>query len=127
MSDGAFQPSDWKDIRLVAFDVDGTLYRQRPLRLRMARDLVLHALTKADLAPIAVLGKFRRIRERLGDERADGFAAALIAETAAASGRSPEAVQARVAEGRAELNGVIVQIEGGRAAAAERYRFVEDD
>lgn len=32
-----------------------------------------------------------------------------------------------VAEGRAELNGVIVQIEGGRAAAAERYRFVEDD
>ena len=40
MSDGAFQPSDWKDIRLVAFDVDGTLYRQRPLRLRMARDQI---------------------------------------------------------------------------------------
>ena len=50
MSDGAFQPSDWKDIRLVVFDVDGTLYRQRPLRLRMARDLVLHAVTKAEFA-----------------------------------------------------------------------------
>lgn len=31
-----------------------------------------------------------------------------------------------VAEGRAELNGVVVQIEGGRATAAERYRYVED-
>ena len=96
MSDGAFQPSDWKDIRLVVFDVDGTLYRQRPLRLRMARDLVLHAVTKAEFAPIAVLGKFRRIRERLGEERTDGFEATLIAEAAAASGRSPEAVQALV-------------------------------
>jgi len=96
MSGAAFQPSDWKDIRLVAFDVDGTLYRQRPLRLRMARDLILHTLTKADLAPIAVLGKFRRIRERLGHERADGFEAALMAETAAASGRSREAVHALV-------------------------------
>jgi putative hydrolase of the HAD superfamily len=96
MSDGAFQPSDWKDIRLVAFDVDGTLYRQRPLRLRMARDIVLHTLTKADPTPIAVLGRFRRIRERLGEERAEGFEAKLIAETAAASGRSREAVQASV-------------------------------
>ena len=96
MSDGSFRPSNWNDIRLVAFDVDGTLYRQRPLRLRMARDIVLHSLTKADLAPITVLGRFRRIRERLGEERVDGFEAALLAETAAASGRSREAVQALV-------------------------------
>jgi FMN phosphatase YigB (HAD superfamily) len=34
-------PADWRDIRLVAFDVDGTLYKQRPLRLRMGRDMVL--------------------------------------------------------------------------------------
>lgn len=96
MSGAVFQPSDWKDIRLVAFDVDGTLYRQRPLRLRMARDLILHTLTKADLAPIAVLGRFRRIRERLGEERVDGFEATLIAETAAASGRSLQAVRTLV-------------------------------
>lgn len=31
-----------------------------------------------------------------------------------------------VAEGRAELNGVIVQIEGGRAVGVERYRYVEE-
>ena len=44
-----FTPADWRDIRLVAFDVDGTLYSQRPLRLRMARDMVLHSVTKRDL------------------------------------------------------------------------------
>ena len=27
---------DWASVRLVAFDVDGTLYAQRALRLRMA-------------------------------------------------------------------------------------------
>ena len=31
-----------------------------------------------------------------------------------------------VAEGRAELNGVIVRIEGGRAVEVERYRFIEE-
>src|SRR6185503_2964594 len=33
----AFGPADWDGVRLVVFDVDGTLYRQRPLQLRMAR------------------------------------------------------------------------------------------
>lgn len=35
-------PLDWDRLHLVVFDVDGTLYRQRPLRLRMARDLLFH-------------------------------------------------------------------------------------
>ena len=26
-------PLDWDDVHFVVFDVDGTLYRQRPLRL----------------------------------------------------------------------------------------------
>ena len=50
-----FTPSDWDDIRLVVFDVDGTLYRQRPLRLRMAREILLYTLLKCDLNVIAVL------------------------------------------------------------------------
>lgn len=33
----AFGPADWDGVGLVVFD--GTLYRQRPLRLRMRRDL----------------------------------------------------------------------------------------
>jgi hypothetical protein len=35
----AFGPADWDGVGLVVFDVSGTLYRQRPLRLRMRRDL----------------------------------------------------------------------------------------
>ena len=56
-----FKPADWRDIRLVAFDVDGTLYRQRPLRLRMARDMVLHTAAKCDLSAIGVVTAYRRI------------------------------------------------------------------
>ncbi|HET6194236.1 MAG TPA: HAD family hydrolase [Acetobacteraceae bacterium] len=93
----AFGTADWGSVRLVVFDVDGTLYRQRPLRLRMARDLALHALTRLDLGTIAVLRRFRRRREELGEARAEGFAERLIAETAAASGRTPGEVRAIVA------------------------------
>ena len=39
-----FAASDWDTIRLVVFDIDGTLYRQRPLRLRMARDILAYTL-----------------------------------------------------------------------------------
>ena len=79
-----FGPTDWDGVRLVVFDVDGTLYRQRPLRLRMARDLALHALTRLDLRTLAVLQRFRHLREELGEARVEGFAERLVAETAAA-------------------------------------------
>ena len=49
-----FTPSDWRDIRLVVFDVDGTLYKQRSLRLRMGRDMVIHAVAKRELNAIGV-------------------------------------------------------------------------
>jgi putative hydrolase of the HAD superfamily len=92
----AFGPSDWSDVRLVVFDVDGTLYRQRPLRLRMMRDLALHALVQRDLGSLAVLSRFRHRREQMGEARIDGFAERLVAETAAASGRSADEVRAIV-------------------------------
>jgi FMN phosphatase YigB (HAD superfamily) len=88
-------PADWDSIRLVVFDVDGTLYRQRPLRLRMARDLLLHALG-GGYATIAVLRRFRHLREEMGEARVEGFAERLIAETAADSGRTPDEVRAIV-------------------------------
>jgi putative hydrolase of the HAD superfamily len=91
----AFGPADWEGVRLVVFDVDGTLYRQRPLRLRMARDLALHALT-GGLGTVTVLRRFRHLREALGEARAEGFAGRLIAETAADSGRTPDEVRAIV-------------------------------
>ena len=35
---------DWDGVRLVVFDVDGTLYRQRPLRMKIARDLAAYTI-----------------------------------------------------------------------------------
>jgi putative hydrolase of the HAD superfamily len=91
-------PLGWDGIRLVVFDMDGTLYRQRPLRIRMAWDLALHTLAKRDITAIAVLARYRRIRERLGDEQATDFERALIAQTAEAAASSPDRVRAIVSE-----------------------------
>jgi putative hydrolase of the HAD superfamily len=92
------EPSDWDSIKLVTFDVDGTLYRQRPLRLRMARDMLLHAILNRNLNVITVLETYRRIRARLGDEEVIDFERVLIAETASATGNSQDAVRGIVAE-----------------------------
>ena len=64
----------------------------------MARDLLLHTLTRFDPGPLRVLRPYRKIRERLGDERAEDFAERLIDETAAATGRSPAEVRAIATE-----------------------------
>ena len=93
-----FTPADWRDIRLVAFDVDGTLYRQRPLRLRMGRDMVIHAVAKCNLNAMSVVSADRRIRERLAAEEVVDFERVLIAETAKATSMSPEGVHAIVSE-----------------------------
>jgi putative hydrolase of the HAD superfamily len=93
-----FTPADWQDICLVAFDVDGTLYRQRPLRLRMGRDMVIHTVAKCDLNAIRVVSAYRRIRERLAAEEVVDFERVLIAETAKATSVSPERVHAIVSE-----------------------------
>jgi len=93
-----FTLGDWRDIRLVAFDVDGTLYRQRPLRLRMGRDMAIHTIAKCDRNAISVVSTYRRIRERLAAEEVVEFERVLIAETAMATSMSPERVQAIVSE-----------------------------
>ena len=91
-------PLDWDNMHFVVFDVDGTLYRQRPLRIRMARDLLLYTLLKRDLNVIAVLARYRRIRERLGDEQVIDFERALITQTATATANSPDSVRSIVSE-----------------------------
>jgi len=89
---------DWDNVHFVVFDVDGTLYRQRQLRLRMAWDILLYTLLKRDLNVIAVLARYRRIRERLGDEQGIDFERALITQTAAATANSPDRVRSIVSE-----------------------------
>lgn len=91
-------PSDWDDIELVAFDVDGTLYDSRSLRIRIARDMLVHAVLEQKLGFISVLRAYRRIREQLGDLEADDFEATLINRTATTASCSAETVRAIVEE-----------------------------
>jgi len=60
-------------IRGVLFDVDGTLYRQRPVRLRMAAELGALAFTQPRRAPAVwrALSAYRKAQESLrGQEHA---------------------------------------------------------
>lgn len=59
---------DWNKIQAVIFDVDGTLYSQRLLRLLMLRDLLAYYLIRPSLwKDMLILGCFRSLRyEMLG-------------------------------------------------------------
>lgn len=98
MTPPVFHPRDWEGIQLVVFDVDGTLYSQRRLHIRMARDLLLHALRERDWTPVSVLRTYRRIREGLAEEEAADFEASAIARTSALEGCPAETVRAIVRE-----------------------------
>ena len=60
---------DPSTIRAVLFDVDGTLYRQTPLRVLMASEVALEALRSGSLRAARrlarILATFRRVREEL--------------------------------------------------------------
>lgn len=92
------RPTDWSGIELIVFDVDGTLYDQHALRIRLARDMVFHAILGRDLRFLSVIRAYRRIRERLGEEEVVNFETPLIAQTVAATGCSEEQVRAIVTE-----------------------------
>ncbi len=66
-------PLEWRALRLVVFDLDGTLYDQRRLRLHMMGGLVGAWLRTGDLTPLRALREFRKGREELGDAGADDF------------------------------------------------------
>lgn len=91
-------PVNWDDIRFVVFDVDGTLYPQLPLRMRMAREMLQHAARTRNWTHVAVLRAYRRFREVLGDQETSGFDAMLIEQTARATGASPETVREIVSD-----------------------------
>jgi putative hydrolase of the HAD superfamily len=90
---------DWRRVRAVVFDVDGTLYDSRSLRLRMARELALRCLTRpATLGEARVLRTFRRTREELSDEEAAGIGTLQYERAAARAGVPVARVEAVVAE-----------------------------
>jgi FMN phosphatase YigB (HAD superfamily) len=91
------RPIDWDAIDLVIFDVDGTLYDQKTLRLRMARLLLVNAAKSRSLKTLAILRAFRHCRERLAAE-GGAFIDRQFEDTAARSGCSPDHVRAIVGE-----------------------------
>jgi putative hydrolase of the HAD superfamily len=89
---------DWEQIRLVVFDVDGTLYSQKALRLRMLKDLVGHTIASRSLDTLKTLRLYRKIRETIGKQEIDGFDSVLIACTAQKAAVEPAKVQSLVRE-----------------------------
>ena len=89
---------DWNAIDLVVFDVDGTLYDQRRLRLAMLRQLLAHSWHARSLDALRTLGTFRRIREELGNAPDVSFVDAQYARTASRHNKTPEEVRLLAAE-----------------------------
>ena len=79
-------PVDWRDIRLVVFDVDGTLYDQRALRWTMLRHLLLDALQSGSIGTLKTISRFRRVREELAETGAEEFVTLQYSRTAEQAG-----------------------------------------
>jgi len=94
---------NWEGIRLVVFDVDGTLYNQKTLRLRMLKDLVGHTIASRSLETLMILRLYRKLRETIGEQEIDGFESVLLARTAQKAGVEQAKVQSlvRVMDGTA--------------------------
>jgi putative hydrolase of the HAD superfamily len=89
---------DWQRVKLVVFDVDGTLYRQRMLRMRVAGDMLLHVIRHCTAEVPSVIRTYRQLRERMGSAEVVGFEARLIGETSRLTGRPRVRVQSIVQE-----------------------------
>jgi phosphoglycolate phosphatase len=85
---------NWSTIDLVVFDVDGTLYDQRQLRLGMLRQLIVHTLQTRSLDTLLTLRTFRHVREALGEQPGADFITQQYAQTATRHSTTPEAVRA---------------------------------
>jgi HAD superfamily hydrolase (TIGR01549 family) len=101
VADGVCNPCDpTQRIHAVLFDVDGTLYRQRPLRLRMAVDLGTLAFTRPFRAPSIwrALAEYRKAQETLRTQRDGADAGRQIALAAERAGMTATDVAAVVDE-----------------------------
>lgn len=81
---------------MVVFDLDGTLYVQRPVRIAMAAELLVHALGRLSTRDAKALSRFRALREEYADRGEVNFEAALLAEAGAPSGHSAEEMRVLV-------------------------------
>lgn len=91
-------PVPWDAIRLVVFDLDGTLYDQRRLRLKVLLRLLADAASSRSLETIRILREFRRCREELGESMSPDFETRQYHSVANRTGRPPEYVRSIVEE-----------------------------
>jgi phosphoglycolate phosphatase/putative hydrolase of the HAD superfamily len=91
-------PVNWAEIALVIFDMDGTLYDQKALRLRMARELALHTLRTRSLKTLRILKAYRCHRETLAEQQAENFHTRQFDDVANSLGHSVQDIQACVME-----------------------------
>ncbi|HET9372821.1 MAG TPA: HAD family hydrolase [Vicinamibacterales bacterium] len=91
---------DFTGIKGVLFDLDGTLYRQTPMRALMAAELAMLPLSGPRKAPrrLKALQAYRAAQERLRDATAAGSSASQVEAAARASGLSVAEVETLVAE-----------------------------
>lgn len=105
----------WDAIRLIVFDLDGTLYDQRPLRRRMAFELARDALASRQTTTLRVLAKYRKLREAWAERDLVDFESELRKAVALATSTSPDHVAALVSE----------WIETRPLRHLRRYRFAQ--
>jgi len=89
---------DWSAIKLVVFDVDGTLYSQRAIRQRMLIQLVMACLRSRSIKPLRVVAFYRSHRETLAAAEVEGFEERLLVRTAEGCGIEIDEVRAIVEE-----------------------------
>ena len=92
----SFQHSDWEQIQLVIFDVDGTLYNQKLLRLYMMFELLKHTCIQPDLSIFPIIKNYRLIREQVGEEELFDFEQHLIQKTSDVTGCSKEKINTTI-------------------------------
>jgi putative hydrolase of the HAD superfamily len=97
MTPGA-APFDWGPIRLLVFDMDGTLYRQQAVRLAMGRALFADAVARRDTEILSIIASYRRLKESLADAETADFEPLLLARVATRHKCPPARVAAIVAD-----------------------------
>ena len=91
-------PVDWGAVQLVVFDVDGTLYDQRSLRLRMLALMLKHVLAKRSLDVPRILRIYRILREIAAEETSNVCGSTQYDATAFRLGCESARVEAVVQE-----------------------------
>jgi len=93
----AYTHPDWSRVRAVIFDIDGTLYHQQRLRVRMFAEALTVNL-KDRFRTFRVIHRFRRNREDLAERLSPNAAALQYALVAERLGLSKELVAATIRE-----------------------------